>query len=236
MKRNIPALTLAFLAGSLLALQAAPKDDLLAAAKKLAAANNYSWKSTVDVAGGQGGRMGGPTEGKTEKGGYTWISMTRGENEMVAVMKGDKGALKTPDGWQSLSDAAADDQGPGRWLARMVQTFKTPAAQAEDVAGKTKELKKDGDAIAGELTEDGAKALITMGGRGGGNGPEVSGAKGSVKFWLKDGMVHKWELKVQGKVSFNGNDRDVDRTTTVEIKDIGSTKIEVPEAAAKKLS
>ena len=44
-----------------------------------------------------------------------------------------------------------------------------------------------------------------------------------------------YEVKVKGKVSFNGNDRDVDRTTTVEIKDIGSTKIEVPEEAKKKL-
>jgi hypothetical protein len=36
-------------------------------------------------------------------------------------------------------------------------------------------------------------------------------------------------------VSFNGNDRDVDRTTTVEIKDVNSTKIEVPDEAKKKL-
>ena len=236
MKRNILFATLAVLTGSLVAANAAPKDDVMAAAKKLADQSNYSWKSTVDVAGGQGGRMGGPTEGKTEKGGLTWLSMTRGENTMVAVLKGDKGALKTQDGWQSVSEAAADDQGPGRWLGRMLQTFKAPAAQAEDVAGKTKELKKDGDAIASDLTEDGAKSLLTMGGRAGGNTPEISDAKGSVKFWIKDGVLHKWELKVKGKVSFNGNDREVDRTTTVEIKDIGSTKIEVPEEAQKKLS
>ncbi len=43
-------------------------------------------------------------------------------------------------------------------------------------------------------------------------------------------------IKVPGEVSFNGNRRDVDRSTTVEIQDIGSTKIEVPEDAKKKLS
>jgi hypothetical protein len=37
-------------------------------------------------------------------------------------------------------------------------------------------------------------------------------------------------------MSFNGNDMDVDRTTTVEIKDVGTTKITVPEEASKKLS
>ena len=57
-----------------------------------------------------------------------------------------------------------------------------------------------------------------------------------MKFWIKDGELSKYEFKVQGKVSFNGNERDVDRTTTVEIKDVGTTKVEVPEDAKKKLS
>jgi len=113
--------------------------------------------------------------------------------------------------------------------------MKAPAAQAEDLAGKVKELKKDGEAYVGELTEDGAKAQLSFGGRAGGNGPEISGAKGSVKFWIKDGVLAKYELKVKGTMSFNGNDRDIDRTTTVEIKDIGSTKIEVSDEAKKKL-
>jgi hypothetical protein len=118
----------------------------------------------------------------------------------------------------------------------MLQSFKAPAAQAEDLAGKAKEIKKDGDAYAGDLTDEGAKALLTFGGRGGANAPEVSGAKSSVKFWIKDGVLAKYELKVKGTVSFNGNDREVDRTTTVEIKDIGTTKVAVPEDAKKKMS
>ncbi len=39
-----------------------------------------------------------------------------------------------------------------------------------------------------------------------------------------------------GHVEFNGNGRDVNRTTTVEIKDVGKTKLEVPEAAKKTIS
>ena len=34
----------------------------------------------------------------------------------------------------------------------------------------------------------------------------------------------------------NGNDRDVDRTTTVQIKEVGSTKVDVPDEAKKKMS
>jgi hypothetical protein len=145
--------------------------------------------------------------------------------------------VKTPDGWQTAEDLAADQdrQNPARGAARQLQNFKTPAVQAADLAEQAKELKKDGDAVAGDLTEAGAKSLLSFGGRGGGNGPEISGAKGSVKFWVKDGVLAKYQFKVQGSVSWNGNDREVDRTTTVEIKDVGTTKIEVPEDAKKKL-
>ena len=88
---------------------------------------------------------------------------------------------------------------------------------------------------SGDLTSAGAKQLMTFRMRGGGNGPEVSDAKGSAKFWVKDGVLSKYQYNVKGTVSFNGNDRDVDRTTTVEIKDLGSTKVTVPEEAQKKL-
>jgi hypothetical protein len=82
-----------------------------------------------------------------------------------------------------------------------------------------------------------------QGGQGGGrrnrggnaNAPEISNAKGSAKFWIKDGLLSKYEFKVSGKISFDGNDREVDRATTVEIKDVGTTKVEIPEEAKKKL-
>jgi hypothetical protein len=234
MKKSILFGTLALLAGSLLAANAAPKDDVTAAAKKLADKDNYAWKQTIENAGG-GGFGGGTSEGKTEKDGYLWLFMTMRDNTVEAVKKGDKGAIKTADGWQSLSEATSGDPGPATFIARRLQNFKAPAAQVEDLAGKVKELKQDGDVYSGELTEEGAKSQLMFGGRGGGNGPEISGAKGSVKFWVKDGVLSKYEIKVQGKVSFNGNDRDVDRTTTIEIKDIGSTKVQVPDDAKKKL-
>jgi hypothetical protein len=69
----------------------------------------------------------------------------------------------------------------------------------------------------------------------GDNAPTVTDPKGSVKFWVKGGQLTKYQFHVQGNVSFNGNDRDVDRTTTVEIKDVGTTKIQVSDDARKKL-
>lgn len=232
MKRNILVGTLVLLTSSLLAEDS--KETVTTAAKKLADTDNYSWKQTIENAGG-GGFGAGTSEGKTQKGGYTLLSMTMRDNTIEAVKKGDKGAIKGQDGWRSLAEASEGDRGPATFMARRIQNFKAPAAQAQELAGKVKELKQEGDAYSGELTEDGAKSLLMFGGRGGGNGPEVSGAKASVKFWVKDGLLAKYETKVKGTVSFGGNDRDVDRTTTIEIKDVGSTKISVPEEAEKKL-
>jgi len=237
MKRNLLISTTLLLTASLVAASAAPKDDVVAAAKKLADNGNYSWKSTVE--GGQGGRNRGPTEGKTTKDGITKLVTSGQNNTTEAFLKGDKGVVSNPDGgWQTL-DELANSEGPGRFRAGTMRNFKAPAAQATELAGGAKEIKKEGDAYVSDLTEEQAKTLLSFrGGRGGGGGegPTVSNAKGSVKFWITDGALSKYELKVTGSVSFNGNDRDVDRTTTIEIKDVGTTKVEVPEDVKKKLS
>jgi hypothetical protein len=231
--------TWACLAGSLLAAESGPQGEVKAAAGKLADKSGYSWKTTVAVPEGSQFRP-GPTEGKTEKEGFTCVMMTRGDTTTEAFLKGGKGAIKTADGWQSLAEAtqAGDGQrGRGMFLARRLQNFRVPAAEAEDLVAQTKDLKKDGDVYTGTLTEDGAKAYLMFGPRpGGGDGPAISNAKGSVKFWLKEGVLSKYEYQVQGTVSFGGNDRDMDRTTTVEIKDVGATKVDLPEDARKKLS
>jgi len=222
---------IALLTGSLLGADA-PKDEVIAAAKALGDKPNYSWSATVTVPEGSRFRP-GPTQGKTEKDGFTHVSMSFGDNKTEAVLKGEKAAVTNREGeWQSLADVGTE--GAGRFLGALVRNLKTPAIQVADLATQTKDLKKDGDAYAGDLTEEGAKNLLRFG-RGTG-GPTTSNAKGSVKFWLKDGALSKYEFKVKGTVSFDGNDREVDRTTTVEIKDVGSTKVEVPAEAKKKLS
>ena len=124
---------------------------------------------------------------------------------------------------------------PTMFIARMVQSYKVPAVEAASLADSAKELKSDAGVISGDLTEAGAKELLSFRRRrGGGEGPTVTNPKGSVKFWIADGRLVKYQYHVQGTVSFNGNDRDVDRTTTVAIKDVNTTKLDVA-ADAKKL-
>jgi hypothetical protein len=226
MKRIILCNVLCFLASSLLAADSGPKDEVIAAAKKLGDKANYSWKTTVVVPESAQFKP-GPTDGKTEKDGFTHVTMSFGDNQTQAAMKGDKAVVTNQDGDWQLASELEGGEGRGRFLGRMVRNFKTPAVQAADLAGVTKDLKKDGDVYSGDLTEEGAKAQFRFG--------NASGAKGSVKFWVKDGVLSKFEFKVTGKVDFNGNEVDVDRATTTEVKDVGTTKVNVPEAAKKKM-
>ena len=238
MKINVLFSLTLLAASSLLAADSTPKDDVTSAATALGSAANYSWHTTVD-AGPNARFRPGPTDGKTEKDGYTTLSMTFNDNTLESVRQGKKVAVKTPDGWQTAEEATQDNGGgfnPIMFAARMAQNARTPAVDAASLAGQAQSLTAGQNGITGDLTEDGAKTLLTLFRRGNnGNGPTVSNAKGTVTFWIADGKLTKIQTHVTGTVSFNGNDRDVDRTTTTEIKDVGTTKIEVPDEAKKKL-
>jgi len=227
---------LALLAGPLLAADGGPAAEIKNAAAALGSQTNYAWQATVEVPPDSQFKP-GPTDGRTEKGGYTTLSFEFGDNTTEAVAKGTNGAIKTDDGWKTLADAMKDDGGggfnPTMFIARRVQNYKVPAVEAASLADAAKELKKDADSISGDLTEAGAKDLLSFRPRGGNGGPAVANPKGSVKFWIKDGKLVKYQFHVQGTVSFNGNDRDIDRTTTVEIKNVNSTAVPVPDDVKK---
>jgi len=239
--KSLIALAAVFAAtSSLVAADATGLDDVKNAAQKLAAADNYSWTTTIDSTQFRPG----PSHGKTEKGGFTYVDFSMRDDTVEAVIKDGKGAIKTEDGWVSLDAAAKNDGGggfnPAMFIARRLQNYKMPAGEAVDMAGLAKELTKSEDVYSGDLTEDGAKKLLRFGRRGGagggGEGPAISNAKGSVKFWVKDGILTKYQYKVQATITRNGEDTDVDRTTTVEIRDVGTTKVTVPDEAKSKLS
>jgi hypothetical protein len=236
MKKLLLCSTAMIVAASVFAADA--KEEVTSAAKKLGEQANYTWAATTVVPEGTQFRP-GPTEGKIEKSGTMHVKLTRGENTTEVIKKGDKTAFTNRDGeWQSLAEAEGQEGG-GRFRGAMVRNIQAPAEQVTNLLAGVKELKKDGDAFVGDLSEDAAKSLMQFrGGRGGGGGegPAITDAKGSAKFWIKDGALSKFEFKLSGKMDFNGNSVDLDRTTTVEIKDVGTTKVEVPEAAKAKLS
>jgi hypothetical protein len=221
---------------------ASDAEDVQSAIKKLADNGNYTWKTTTESA--NGGPGGGGMEGKTEKDGYTTETLHFGDNEIQIVVKGSKGAVKLDDGWKTADELAQDQdaQGFARFAPNLIKNFKTPAAMADETASKVKEVKKEDDYYTVEISGDDAKPLMTMGmrgrrggGGGGGQAPQIANAKISMKIWVKDGVLTKYTSHATGTITINGEDRDIDRTTTTEFTDVGSTKVEVPDEVKKKL-
>ncbi len=227
----------------------APADDVTAAAKKLADAANYSWTATTTnanpaagapAAGGRGGGgfNAGPVDGKTEKGGYTLITRTIAGNAMQTVLKGDKRVQQGQDGTFMTPEELAAAGGRGVGAAPVL-----PAVEIVTLAGEVKELKAADGVIAGDIPADAAGPLLLAGrgGRGGGAAPATpptppQNASGSLSIWLKDGALVKYAVHLKGTVTGrNGMPTEVDRTVTTEIKDIGTTKLDVAAAAKDKL-
>jgi hypothetical protein len=249
-----------FAAGSLMA--ADPKDDVISAAKSLADGGNYSWTQTTANADGSTGFGTGATEGKTQKNGLIYTSREGNNGTVETVLMGTNYAMNNgQDGWQTAEDLANNGGGGGGGggggrRGGFGRNLVAPAMQIQNLLTNVGDLKESGGAYVADFTDAGAKVVLLPpnfgrgrrngggggggggGGAGGDNGftpPEVSDAKGSLRIWVKDGVLSRYEIKISGTVSFNGNDRDIDRTTTVEIKDVGNTKINVPDDILKKI-
>jgi hypothetical protein len=122
-------------------------------------------------------------------------------------------------------------------IARMLAGSGTAATEAETLLGRVKELKAGDNGLwSGDLTDKGVAGLLAFGPRPGGD-PGVKNGKGAVKFWVKDGVLVKFEAHAEGQVSGpDQNDQDMNMTRTVEISDAGKTQVEIPDAAKKILA
>jgi len=229
------AFLFALVGGSVICATAAdtdPKAEIGAAIASLSGKPNYSWVARSKSEDSAASARSAPTEGKAEKDGYTYFKLTMGDNTVEAALKGPKSVIKTEADWES----SQDKKGDGAWIARRLSAFKAPVAEAQDLLAKVKALKKErGGAYSGDLTEVGARELLFARSRE----AQVrwpTGSKGWVKFWIKNGVLTQYEYNLQGRVAGqNQQEHEVNRTTTVEIKSIGSTKVQIPEEAKKKL-
>jgi len=236
MKRALIIGTIGLLAHTLSAADSDPNQKVASATKQLAEKPNYSWTTSTKEADGSQGRM-GPIEGKAAKEGVTYLSFTISEVPVEVYMNGPKGTAKALEGWQSFDDIS-QTSGTAAAIVRYLRSYKAPAAESADLSAKVKDLKEADGVLSGELKEDAVKELLLRGARRreGDEAPKVADAKGSIKFWMKDGALTKYESNVQGKVTAGDRDTDINRTITVEIKDAGATKLEVPAEAKEKMT
>jgi hypothetical protein len=236
MKQALIIGLIGLLARTLTAADATPQDKIISATRQLGDKPNYSWITTTKEGDGSPGRV-GPIAGKAEKGGLTYLSFEIGGVPVEVYMNGQKGAAKALEGWQTF-DEIAQTSGTAAAVVRYLRSYKAPGAESAALSGKVKDVKETEGVFSSELKEEAAKELLERGARRreGQDPPKVENPKGAVKFWIQSGALTKYEINIRGKVTAGDRESDVNRTTTVEIKDAGSTKLEVPAEAKQKMN
>lgn len=237
MKHKMISVVLGLLAcGALRAADTAPTNQVADAIAKLKAASNYSWTVTTAIPDSPWTPT--PAKGQADKDGFATVSQVFNDNTIQVALKGDKVAVKGEDGWQLVGGEGA---GPETFFAASLARNGAAAEEAAIILKALKDLKAvEGNALGGDLTSDGATDLMAFGPRRAGtnnaNGfPPPKNVKGSAKFWLKDGALTKFELHLHGTMSFGDNENEMDITRTVEIQNVGTTKMDIPAEAKKKL-
>jgi hypothetical protein len=233
-----PIIAAMFAAGVLCAADSTPSGQVSDAIAKLKATTNYSWTVTT-VAGPDAPFTPPPVKGQTDNG-LARFSTQFGDNATEVVLKGDKAAFKGEDGWELA--VGGGGFGPEMFALNLSRNG-TPGDETAIILKGVKELKTlDGGALGGDLNTDAATDLMTFGPRHKAKSsdeapafPPPKGVKGSAKFWVKGGALVKYQTHLTGTVSFNGDDTALDFTKTTEIQDIGTTKMDVPDEAKKKL-
>jgi hypothetical protein len=235
MKQSLTIALIGLLARALFGADTSPQDKLAGATKQLGDKPNYSWTTTTKEGDGSPGKV-SPIEGKAEKTGLTYLGFSIGGLPVEVYMNGQQGAAKALEGWQTF-DEIADTGGTAAAVVRYLRSYKAPGAESAALSGKVKDVKEAEGAICGDLKEEAVKELLQAGARRreGQDPPKIADAKGTVKFWIQDGALTKYEVNVQGKISAGDRENDVNRTVTVQIKDAGSTKLELPAEAKQKM-
>jgi hypothetical protein len=231
---------IALLAGSAAALVRAgeAEDRLKSAVTKLVDSPSYSWVSSTDVSGAPM-RL-SPTTGKTEKGGFTLLLTEAFGSEIQVVRKGTNAVVKTDEGWMNPGELPQPNFGGGgppnmaAMLGRRLLSAKAPGEEADSLFRRLKPLKSEADGVSGEFTEEGAREFVKESRRGRGFA-EPKSAKGSIRFWIKEGVVTKSELSLETEVETPQGSMALTSKTTTEIRDVGSTRVVVPDEAKKKL-
>lgn len=222
---------------------AEPADVLKAAVEKLARGSNYTWTTTFSFPNSP--LHPGPINGRIDAAGYTLLDQKIGRNDFEAVIKDGLGIIKLPVGWLSAAEIAAGNPpgaiNPAVLVSSVLFNIRKPDVEAADLVRMGAVFTVDDKgAFTMYLKEDAALTLLRYGitGRPNPVTPPFKEAKGTIKFWIDNGALNKYEIKLQAKLppSAHNNTVDFNPTTTVVITNIGVTKVVVPADALQKFA
>ncbi len=226
--------------------RAAVTDQAIVAAMKLVDAPNYTWTCYAPSVG----RALVVREGKTIKSGYTQVTFVDPQTPMLrqiqrlndgtvlAIFRGEGNfVFQTNDGWKTGPELPP--LGPRRrgttggsdyWIS-----ITPPHEELEIIVGSYTEMHVDGDAIVGNLSDDGARQLL-----GSPKAPAVR-ATGSFKIWIANGVLLRYVTDLAGSILIGppGEEKEsppTRRLLLIEFKEVGRTNLDLPEEARRKLS
>jgi hypothetical protein len=142
--------------------------------------------------------------------------------------KGDKLVYKDAGKWQRTRTGTLSD--PLRILgpSARVRTLVPPQEELTRLAKVAKAVKKDRDGYTVTLSDEASRAWVPPSERGVARG-------GTVSVTVAGGMVTKYVVKVRLKGRRGGAEVDGEATRTVELRNAGKAKVDVPKEAAKLL-
>ncbi len=227
-------------------LRAAPADQAVVAAMKIVDTRNYSWTCYVPSTG----RALVVREGKANKDGFSMVTFVDPQSPMmrqiarlndgtvIAFFRGEGNfVFQTSDGWKTGEELPplglrrrGAKGGADYWLS-----VPSPHEELEIIVGSYQDMKLVDGALQGSLSDDGARQLL-----GSSKTPAVT-ATGSFKLWVEDGVLTKYLVDLTGTIMTGAPGADAESTPLrrlmlTEIKDVGKTKLDVPDEVRRKLS
>ena len=237
--------------------------DLAAAVKRLAEAPNYAWTTELRVVNSSIPRMANgattPTEGASERDGFTFINHKVGEAWQPAAKLGGHEVTRDPEGnWISWDEAFArlgtsgvanvrvkaapsDPSHPAQHWNEVGTGRLAPVAELGQLLPKARHVVRTGDGLTFDLDVEDALAILPfytpVARRPNGNAaPMPTGVAATVTLWLSGGLPERYVVRVEGKlIDRRGDNVSVSRTANVTISGIGTTKVDLPESAKQKL-
>ncbi len=224
---------IAFVLSAACALQS---EELAAAAKKASEAGSYAFK--IESKGdGKGVNTLPSVEGRYEKDKAQALKV----NGTESFRKAGLVVVKDGEAWKRLEKPAKGDKPAKGSLT--IQTFgaiKLPHEELTDFEKSFEKVEKaeEGDltVFTGALTAAGARTLVSSGSKAEGKARANFVYSGTGKVWVnKDGAIVKYEVAVKAKGTLKEKDVEQTITRTVQLSDVGTAKVGIPEAAEKAL-
>ncbi len=137
---------------------------------------------------------------------------------------------------RSSSSPPGDTDERQRGYSNLQLAISHPHEELGVIVSSHTEFKVEGEVVSGTLTDLGAQLLLVRDGQ-----KEITPvrAAGTFKLWLREGLVSRYQVRLEGVLQVNtpGGRRQVavNQNTETVLKEIGTTRFEVPDQARIKL-